>query len=136
MLVLEVLKSAAAWEWVYQDDNAFEINFKTIDNEYAFIGEYNERTDSWNVYFVLLQYDEYSQPQLQSKVTGTGNEFVVFSTVIDIIREFIQLYNPTQIDFSADEPNRQQLYKSLVRRKLPNWNYTLDNKNIVLTKLK
>jgi len=54
--------------------------------------------------------------------TGTGNEFIVFATVLDIINYIIkQNKSVKEITFSADkdEMSRVSLYKKMVKKLLP-----------------
>jgi hypothetical protein len=61
-----------------------------------------------------------------TKIIGTRNEYKVFSTIINIMREMLQTRYVTQLEFSAAEPSRVKLYKRLVSRLLPTWKLSLD----------
>jgi len=49
------------------------------------------------------------------EVTGTGNEYLVFSTVLDIIKSYIGKSNADYLFFQAKEPSRIKLYDRLAR---------------------
>jgi hypothetical protein len=51
----------------------------------------------------------------QLGITDTGDEKKVFDKVISIIIKIISDKKPNYITFQADEPNRQRLYKSIVK---------------------
>lgn len=64
-----------------------------------------------------------------TKIIGTRNEYKVFSTIINIMREMLQTRYVTQLEFSAAEPSRVKLYKRIVSRLLPSWKLTLDTES-------
>lgn len=47
--------------------------------------------------------------------TGTGNQYVVFATVIDAMKIFTQKYGYDHIRIVAEEPNRQRLYRRMIK---------------------
>jgi hypothetical protein len=59
-------------------------------------------------------------------LTGTGNSAEVMSTVVDIMRAFLEKYRDKiqVLTFSAKEDSRQGLYARMVKRLLPNWTMT------------
>jgi hypothetical protein len=59
-------------------------------------------------------------------LTGTGNSAEVMSTVVDIMRAFLEKYKDKiqVLTFSAKEDSRQGLYARMVKRLLPNWTMT------------
>jgi 8-oxo-dGTP pyrophosphatase MutT (NUDIX family) len=59
-------------------------------------------------------------------LTGTGNSAEVMSTVVDIMRAFLEKYQDKiqVLTFSAKEDSRQGLYARMVKRLLPNWTMT------------
>ena len=48
------------------------------------------------------------------KISGTGDQFRVFATVQDIVKDFITKKKPNAIEFSASEPSRQRLYSTFI----------------------
>lgn len=48
-------------------------------------------------------------------ILGTGNQFVVFSTVITAIKEVISKTNPKWVMFSAEEQSRIKLYLRMAK---------------------
>lgn len=51
----------------------------------------------------------------QVGITGTGNQFKVFSLVCSSIKKYIDQNNPDYITFTADEENRQSLYGTMLK---------------------
>ena len=47
-------------------------------------------------------------------ISGTGNAYLVLSTVMSIIQEVVQKTNPVELWFSASEPSRRKLYDRIV----------------------
>jgi len=54
--------------------------------------------------------------------TGTGNQFTVFSIIVDIVRDYVQK-NPQCriIQFSGETPSQQSLYLKLAQRIAKGW---------------
>jgi len=51
------------------------------------------------------------------KISGTGDQFRIFATIQDIIKDFITKKNPNVIQFDAfdaDEPSRRRLYSTFI----------------------
>lgn len=68
------------------------------------------------------------------EITNTGNQFQVFATVIEIIKDFLELNSKKMdtITFTAanSEPSRVRLYKKLASKFiLPGYKLYLSNKN-------
>lgn len=102
-------------------------------------------------YFVYFNYFKEYTPELVDlwevsfeqedegyKLTGTGDEFKVMSTIIKIIQKFVKEEDPTHIMFSASKievhrgkyTNRVRIYKAMVDKfaKAEGYTYTIDNK--------
>lgn len=77
---------------------------------------YADTPGTWNVNFALISHTGISA----FKQTVMGNEIAipVFSTVIDILKNFIGEKHPTRIKFTAslDEPSRVSLYRKMIKR--------------------
>lgn len=67
-------------------------------------------------------------------LTGTGNSAEVMSTVVDIMRAFLDQYRDKieTLTFSAKEDSRQGLYARMVKRLLPTWTMRQDGEDFVL----
>jgi hypothetical protein len=68
-------------------------------------------------------------------LTGTGNSAEVMSTIVDIMRAFLDKYKDkvTTLLFSAKEDSRQGLYARMAKRLLPKWELTRNGENFELT---
>ncbi len=49
-------------------------------------------------------------------ITGTGNEYLVFATVIDIVQHYVDKMQLNGINFGANESSRAKMYKALIAR--------------------
>jgi hypothetical protein len=66
-------------------------------------------------------YNESVDPTRATKITGTGDQHAVISTVIDIVKTLMAKYPINEITFVADEPNRQRLYTRVMKTVFPDW---------------
>jgi hypothetical protein len=57
----------------------------------------------------------------RSDKTRTGNEHIIFATVLAIFKELASKIKIDRIAFSAEEANRRSLYQMIMRRILPTW---------------
>lgn len=67
---------------------------------------------AYAVVFGIKGQDQYG---LDYSITRTGNQYKVFSTVIEIIRSFVSDKSPSVLRFVAEERSRQKLYNRMVR---------------------
>lgn len=116
----ETLTTSQAFTWLNDveakftiDDKEYQVTFASMDHLGAMSGFKREwRVDDYHVDFCLWNDDGYCE----TDITGTGDAFAVFATVVGIIKEFCNKHSWKSLYFTAAEPNRQQLYVSLVRR--------------------
>jgi hypothetical protein len=99
----------------------FEYRFTTDSGiEYIVgLGRLGEKatltSKDWDLYFSI---SENSMKELGKddsdtfKISGTGDQFRVFATVQDIVKDFIIKHDPDLIAFSAAEPSRRRLYST------------------------
>lgn len=109
---------AYKYDW-YQRSNTLWIGgFLTADeSEYAVTIHYQRREPGsqeaiWDISFSR----ENEAEGAVFGVTGSGDQFRIFTTVVVMVQEFIQAKNPDTIRFTADEPSRQKLYRALAQR--------------------
>jgi hypothetical protein len=79
-----------------------------------FIDKY---TSGKEVYFDIKNgYDRLLKGQQQAvPLTGTGDEFEVFSTVSDVIHHYLRTKKPVYLVFAADE-KRESLYRKIAKK--------------------
>jgi hypothetical protein len=98
------------WKWSEKKDWGWAAKFKDITVTIA-----TDPTESaWEVKFSR----NYSM-----EITGGGDQFGIFATVLDIMRDFVQTMNPRVITFSAEKEDqrtksnsRPKLYSAMVRK--------------------
>lgn len=118
----ELFKPGKNWEWSYTAPNEAVAQFTVGDVSYtllAFCEDISGEGD-WEIEFKRqgTKLDRHTKFGL----TGTGNSAEVMSTVVDILRNFLQKYHGVnRIVFAAKEASRQSLYKKMLERLLPNW---------------
>jgi hypothetical protein len=67
----------------------------------------------------MLMYVQFQTHNGETETTGTGNEFLVFSTVMRIINDVMRKENPEWMIMSAKESNRASLYDKMIKRMVP-----------------
>ena len=111
------------WEWQFRGSEEATADFNVGNVPYRFHAYSNGEND-WEVEFKVRTYDR-SETARKTRfgLTGTGNSAQVMSTVVDIMREFLETYRGKidTIGFTAEEPSRQKLYMRMMKRLLPNW---------------
>jgi hypothetical protein len=113
--VAEVFNQPYGFKWDHGEFGDYDALTRLPDGTNLSIMFNSEDNDEWQVEF----YRNNSQ-----EVTGAGDQQRVFATVLEAIRQFIEMQDPERIRFSANkevEPgqkslSRSNLYSSLVRR--------------------
>ncbi len=113
---------------------------EALDSSYPYTqgekyGDFYFTTDNGLEYIVRLGNKRHTSVQFAQKgegdsaktgLTGTGDSRKIFGTVIQIVKDFVEKYNPPTISFNGynGEPSRIKLYKTLALRaeqELPNY---------------
>jgi hypothetical protein len=103
----EIMDSPYPWKLVDEDNRFFRADFTTAENRnYSFRASTNT-TLGWEILFVLQGIGG------GLGITDTGDQFKIFATIVDILKYFLQQYEPEKFHFSADkaEGSRVRLYK-------------------------
>ena len=124
------------WKWNRQSQDEAVANFTVGKRNYvwqAFNHHLDDKPETWEIQFRLIR-DLFDPEKLSLfGTTGTGNSAEVMSIVVDIMREFLQVYgdNVQKIVFDSIENSLISLYRKMIQRLLPNWNaeedYNLDS---------
>ena len=134
MLLQEVFNNKVDWEIVESSPELLQIVFFVDEYEYIFDAEYCDSKDMWSIGFSQHQLDDEEDFAAKYSITGTGNQFVVFATIVDIMRYFIKKYKPKEIWCYAGESNRRKLYLRMFKQLLPTWGTKLRNGMIIINK--
>ena len=122
MLLRELFDKSVPYEWTSQDHEHWYAEFNIGDISYEFVANilnpYPEDDEEVEVEIEFFHRTPGGQPTF--KVSGVGNQHVLFTTIIEIIRDMITNLKPDGIIYSAAEPNRAKLYERMLARLLPN----------------
>ena len=128
--VNELFQSGKNWKWDFTGSEEAMAEFTVGKVNYMFHAYGAD--GQWEAEFKV---NDKKMDRLQKfGLTGTGNSAEVMSTVVDIMRSFLEKYRD-QIEvltFSAEEDSRQGLYARMIKRLLPNWTMRLDGKYFTL----
>lgn len=131
-LIAEIYTAPVPWEWKPEEaaklgDDYFVARFTIAPHQYRV--EISRDTDdvSPDVYEIVFSQQRnfpidyparYGMPRSYPTfdITGTGHAYAVFSTVVDILKDFIETEEPSMITFGADEESRQKLYARIIQR--------------------
>lgn len=103
------------------DDNMVVAGFKVGPLKYIsyFARGHKAGVDFWDFTFEFAESEDGrdSKSDNNTENTGLGGEFVVFATVVNIMKEFINSYKPAVLKFSGDTGNgRGKLYKIMAAK--------------------
>lgn len=127
--IAEVLDRPAPWKWTRDSFNDKAARFRAGDLDYK-VNIWQKpipyvREIGWEVTFEILGAKGLFGAM---DITGTGNQFLVFATVADIVKRFIEKERPSLIAFSAYEPTRIRLYSTLSRKLARKYGYEVSMK--------
>lgn len=117
MQLKELFDRRSDWYWSKNLEDYKTATFPVGDKIYDVTFE-EDREGEWWVEFGLKKEGAHKK---KFDVTGSGDELLVFTTVLGVIEEFIQRLKPTELSFNAAEPSRQKLYKRMVQRLGGGW---------------
>lgn len=134
IVLSEVFDQPARWSWDISPDPTFGGSASFYIGDAA--GEEAEYTvmiapertgpSGEPLYYVAFHMSGHSDPDTWDRiqgmkqgtmaVTGTGEQFRVFSTVIDIMQAFDRKFDVGGWVFTAEESNRKRLYNTILKR--------------------
>ena len=126
-ILTELLTSPRSWKVVVSNHYIYRAEFSAGDRMIRVeFGRLSAVDDEWDSSFE--ERSPSSSPTMA--LTGSGDEFKVFATVVAIYQEFLATHKVSALTFSAAkrDRNRARLYERLARRLAGNsWNVTVDN---------
>lgn len=138
-LLKEIGEGVPPYKWSGPEDDFGYVNyfFKTEDNDYYNViftgGLHEDIEDSWSINF-FVKNDTDIQTWNSGTVTNKGRQFKVISTIMDIIKNFIEEYPANIISFTGSDKEtsnvnqRDLLYQAYVKKnihKFPGWKYEI-----------
>jgi hypothetical protein len=128
--VTELFQPGKDWKWSFQGSEEAVAVFHVGEVPYMFhaYGADGE----WEAEF--KRHGSKLDRLQKFGLTGTGNSAEVMSTVVDIMRAFLEKYKDKiqVLSFSAKEDSRQGLYARMVKRLLPDWTMKQSGEHFVL----
>lgn len=130
MKLLELFDTPVNYKWTVDDpEYGGQAEFKigrllyiyTIADERLPSGE-----SSWFIEFAAINDGRTAQ----YTNTGTGKQFLVYSTVLQLTREYTEKNGSRPLMFSADDDGRRSIYMRMLRKYLPGWKVETSGKGI------
>jgi len=117
--VTELFQPGKDWKWSFQGSEEAAAVFQVGEVPYLFHAWGAD--GEWEAEF--KRHGSKLDRIQKFGLTGTGNSAEVMSTVVDIMRAFLEKYKDkiAVLTFSAKEDSRQGLYARMVKRLLPDW---------------
>lgn len=120
MRLFELFDQQYNYTWDEQGDSSWLGHFITKTNKEVKVTFY-ESNDAWKIDF---------STDMEFNVTGGGDAIQIFSTVIAMADDFINVVKPNKMHFIADKSDdnksKGKLYDRLVKRFAGKNNYTYD----------
>lgn len=111
----EIFQNFAPIVWNKKSNTDWVGSFNIKNKRYVIRMVRDEHTP-WEISFDLIKGKTSTQD-----VTGTGDAALVFSTVLNGIKEWMRSVNPESFAISARESNRQSLYRKMLKMLPKNW---------------
>lgn len=123
MKLLEIFNRPTPVTWVTDTDTEGKATWVVGDASYVFRAleqPLNDGTDRTCITVVFAAVGADGREEYEN--TGTGNEYIVYSTVFECIRTFLSRHGePKPVRFSGEDDGRESLYKRFISKFLPNW---------------
>lgn len=141
MRLFELFDKKAKWSWVRMNDVSGKAIISANGQNYSVIVEeddanhlvtglerkhrevpkwLNMLASDYEQHLVNVQFELEDDPNEKGKntygITKTGNEFLVFATVMDIMKDYKSNFNVEWWTFTATEPSRRKLYDRMATR--------------------
>ena len=122
-IINELFDRPARWKITRERDD--ELTYRSTIDGKSLLVVFNTLSDeNWETSFVV---------DGEFKTTGGGDEIVIFSTVLDIMADFIERVTPKSISFTAfkdsSSDSRGKLYDRFVNRFASKYGYRMTDKD-------
>lgn len=125
MLLKEIMNKPYDYKWTHRGRTLHIAEFETESGTKYSVG-YNDMNASddpdWR--FWEVQFHNLNQKDAAA-ISGTGDEFRVFATVMAATQDIIKKTHPVVLYFTAKEKSRVSLYKKLISRYAKQWGFFL-----------
>jgi len=125
MLLKEILNKPYNYKWNFKGMQLWIAEFATESKVKYEVG-FNDMNTQNNpdMRFWEVQFHNLDQKNA-SAISGTGDEFRVFATIMAITQEVIKKTDPKILYFTAKEKSRVSLYKKLISKFAKQWGFFL-----------
>lgn len=116
MKIYEVMDRAAEWKWD-EVGTAGGIATFSIDKHFYVVTIEEPAYGIYHIQFALDSIDGRTAGDSRHGISDTGNEFLVFGTVKEILVYFLkhEAEDTVGVFFTAKEPSRQKLYSRFLK---------------------
>ena len=112
MLLNELFDNPVEWKYYNVSESGAAAAFVIGDNRYIVtINEYDYTV--YNIIFEIANVNDQTKYDSHG-ITNTGNQYAVFSTVKDILKDFMSKHKTLALVFTAKEKSRASLYAKMV----------------------
>ena len=119
MFLRELFDRSAPYEWITQIPNdRYVARFNIGENEYKFsahIFPYD------NLRGAEISFCMMDGKKCRTDNTGSGNVNLVYSTVIQLVKEVVEVLKISRIAYDADDAQRKRIYAMIISKSLPDW---------------
>jgi histidyl-tRNA synthetase len=124
--ITELFTHPAQWEWTFRGSEESLAQFTIGGIKYIFHA-YSDIYDNLGIWEVEFKIAGRGNLRQKFGLTGTGNSAEVMSTVVSILKEFLQDRGDAVkvLRFTAKEGSRKALYARMVKRLLPDWEMSI-----------
>ena len=133
-IVLEVFNSPYKFTKQESNEKTHRYMFELDDGTEVKVNfARSPREDKWQMDFnrnISGDYDNYFDDGDEFALTGEGDAFRLFATILEILRDFVNRVRPHIVHFSADdrEPSRIKLYDRMIKRFTNKMGYRLSSR--------
>lgn len=121
--IFDSVTPSVHWEYKEPDGGYAYFRVEGISYEFEIAAtELDDGRPAWLTEFKLV--DDQGNPRFDT--TGSGNALAVYTTVFQLLKEFMAEYGVRALRFEAHDSKRKSLYQRFIRRQLPNWEIEVD----------
>jgi hypothetical protein len=130
--IVETIEQPVDWKWIQKYKDQWTAYFEINSIQYhVVIGQDDEITTMWDMVFTTVNLP-ISKGMFD--LTGTGNAFIVFSTVKQVIGNFINKNPQVQtLVFTAQGESRKKFYdrwSKQIAQSIGNWHVRIIDKSV------
>lgn len=110
----EALNTTVPYTWRYKHPDMWRAELTINDIEYFVL--FSQDEDIYTRWYIVFDIENRSEKEELYSLSGTGNAYTLFSTLIPLIQEFSRKNpNVTSIVFTADEESRKKFYNRFAK---------------------